>query len=140
MHGENLGVAHSLELFLKFFLIEIDVDANKAFKITDAGNSGKVNFRPVVKVNVYLNDQDVPRVRINPTYRSILSSDSDSEERDFITKKLKAARWIVQSIENRRRTMVRVMESIVRAQRGFFEKGVSALMPRPPCRGPCRRR
>ena len=78
---------------------------------------------------VYLNDQDVPRVRINPTYRRILSSDAASEEREFISKKLKAARWIVQSIENRRRTMVRVTESIVRAQRGFFDKGVSALKP-----------
>jgi len=78
---------------------------------------------------VFLNDQDVPRVRINPTYRRILSSDAASEEREFISKKLKAARWIVQSIENRRRTMVRVTESIVRAQRGFFEKGVSALKP-----------
>lgn len=78
---------------------------------------------------VFLNDQGVPRVRINPTYRQILLSDGDSEEREFIAKKLKAARWIVQSIENRRRTMVRVMESIVRAQRGFFERGVSALRP-----------
>ncbi len=78
---------------------------------------------------VYLNDSDVPRVRINPTYRRILGSDTASEERDFITKKLKAARWIVQSIENRRRTMVKVTESIVRAQRGFLEKGVSALRP-----------
>ena len=78
---------------------------------------------------VYLNDQDVPRVRINPTYRRILSSGTESEEKEFITKKLKAARWIVQSIENRRRTMVRVMESITRAQSGFFEKGVSALKP-----------
>ncbi|HYW68742.1 MAG TPA: hypothetical protein VE960_03990, partial [bacterium] len=52
---------------------------------------------------VYLNDSDVPRVRINPTYRRILSTDSASEEREFISKKLKAARWIVQSIENRRR-------------------------------------
>ncbi len=78
---------------------------------------------------VYLNDQDVPRVRINRTYRRILSSGTDSAEKEFITKKLKAARWIVQSIENRRRTMVRVMESIVRAQQGFFDKGVSALKP-----------
>jgi RNA polymerase sigma-54 factor len=78
---------------------------------------------------VYLNDQDVPRVRINPTYRRILASDAASDEREFISKKLKAARWIVQSIENRRRTMVRVTESIVRAQRGFFDKGVSALKP-----------
>jgi len=78
---------------------------------------------------VYLNDQDVPRVRINPTYRRILSSETESDEKEFITKKLKAARWIVQSIENRRRTMVRVMESITRAQSGFFDKGVSALKP-----------
>jgi len=78
---------------------------------------------------VYLNDQDVPRVRINPTYRRILSSGAASEEREFISKKLKAARWIVQSIENRRRTMVRVTESILRAQRGFFDKGISALKP-----------
>ncbi|MBN2564545.1 MAG: RNA polymerase factor sigma-54 [Candidatus Eisenbacteria bacterium] len=78
---------------------------------------------------VFLNDQDVPRVRINPTYRRILTSDTDGEEREFISKKLKAARWIVQSIENRRRTMVRVMESIVRAQKPFFKKGVSALKP-----------
>jgi RNA polymerase sigma-54 factor len=78
---------------------------------------------------VLLNDQDVPRVRINPTYRRMLGSGAGTEEREFITKKLKAARWIVQSIENRRRTMVRVTESIVRAQREFFEKGVSALRP-----------
>jgi RNA polymerase sigma-54 factor len=39
---------------------------------------------------VYLNDQDVPRVRINPTYRRILSSGAASEEREFISKKLKA--------------------------------------------------
>lgn len=34
-------------------MVEIDVDANKSIKITNAGNSGKVNFRPVVRVNVY---------------------------------------------------------------------------------------
>ncbi len=34
-------------------MVEIDVDANKSIKITKAGNSGKVNFRPVVRVNVY---------------------------------------------------------------------------------------
>ncbi len=78
---------------------------------------------------VYLNDQDVPRVRISPTYRRMLGGSAGAEEREFISKKLKAARWIVQSIENRRRTMVRVTESILRAQRGFFEKGVSALRP-----------
>ncbi len=78
---------------------------------------------------VYLNDQDVPRVRISPTYRRMLGGDAGAEEREFISKKLKAARWIVQSIENRRRTMIRVTESILNAQKEFFAKGVSALRP-----------
>jgi RNA polymerase sigma-54 factor len=78
---------------------------------------------------VLLNDQDVPRVRISPTYRVMLSSDASADEREFISKKLKAARWIVQSVENRRRTMVKVMESILRAQRGFFDRGESAMKP-----------
>lgn len=78
---------------------------------------------------VYLNDADVPRVRISPTYRRMLGGDAGAEEREFISKKLKAARWIVQSIENRRRTMVRVTESILNAQSEFFAKGVSALKP-----------
>jgi RNA polymerase sigma-54 factor len=78
---------------------------------------------------VMLNDQDVPRVRISPTYRVMLSTNASADEREFINKKLKAARWIVQSVENRRRTMVKVMESILRAQRGFFDKGESAMKP-----------
>jgi RNA polymerase sigma-54 factor len=81
------------------------------------------------KYTVLLNDQDVPRVRISSTYRTMLEGGASVEEREFITKKLKAARWIVQSVENRRRTMVRVMESIVRAQRGFFDRGEAALKP-----------
>lgn len=78
---------------------------------------------------VYLNDQDVPRVRVSRFYRSVLAGSDSSEDREFISKKLKAARWIVQSIENRRRTMIKVMESIVRAQEGFFQKGVPGLKP-----------
>jgi len=78
---------------------------------------------------VLLNDQDVPRVRISATYRTMLSSGPSAEERDFIGRKLKEARWVVKSVENRRRTMVKVMESIVRAQKAFFDKGEAALRP-----------
>ena len=48
LHPEGFDVLPGREL-----MIEIDVDANKAIKITDAGKSGKVNFRPVVRVNIY---------------------------------------------------------------------------------------
>jgi hypothetical protein len=43
-------------------MVELDVDANKAFKVTNAGNSGKVNFRPVVKVSVYYEDGVPPKL------------------------------------------------------------------------------
>jgi len=78
---------------------------------------------------VLLNDQDVPRVRINPTYREMLAGGAAADEREFINKKLKAAKWIVQSVESRKRTMVEVMKSILRAQRGFFDKGEAAMRP-----------
>ena len=48
LHPEGFDVLPGRTL-----MIEIDVDANKAIKITNAGNSGRVNFRPVVRVNVY---------------------------------------------------------------------------------------
>jgi RNA polymerase sigma-54 factor len=49
--------------------------------------------------------------------------------KDYVTKKLRAARWIVQSIEQRRQTMIKVMEAIVKLQREFFEKGIGHLKP-----------
>ena len=48
LHPDGFNVLPGREL-----MIEIDVDANKSIKITNAGKSGKVNFRPVVRVNVY---------------------------------------------------------------------------------------
>jgi len=52
-----------------------------------------------------------------------------SEELKFVQDKLKSANWLIQTIEQRRRTMIKVMESIVEAQVEFFEKGPQALRP-----------
>ena len=51
------------------------------------------------------------------------------EEVKFVTDKLKSANWLIQTIEQRRRTMVKVMEAIVEAQIDFFEKGPEVLKP-----------
>ena len=50
-------------------------------------------------------------------------------EYEFVQEKLRSANWLIQTIEQRRRTMVRVMEAIVEAQYEFFEKGPQALKP-----------
>jgi len=50
-------------------------------------------------------------------------------ERKFISDKLNSAKWLIQTIEQRRKTMIKVMKRIVEEQRDFFEKGVEGLKP-----------
>jgi RNA polymerase sigma-54 factor len=80
---------------------------------------------------VYLNDRSIPRLRISPTYEGVLMGrgDGDQKTKDYVQGKLNSARWLIQAIEKRRRTMIRVMEAILDEQREFFEHGVSHLKP-----------
>jgi RNA polymerase sigma-54 factor len=83
------------------------------------------------KFVVFLNDRNVPRLRISQSYKSELQSNHEisEETRNFIQGRLKNAKWLIQTIEQRRRTMIKVMENIVQAQMAFFEKGAAYLKP-----------
>ncbi len=83
------------------------------------------------KFVIFLNDRNVPRLRISQSYKDELQRDSgiSAETRDFIQGRLKNAKWLIQTIEQRRRTMIKVMQSIVEEQKEFFEKGTVALKP-----------
>ena len=86
---------------------------------------------------VMLNDRNVPRLRISSTYESVIAAnkrrpDATTEQkqtREYIQGKLASAKWLIQTIEQRRRTMIKVMNCIVREQREFFDKGISCLRP-----------
>jgi len=83
---------------------------------------------------VFLNDKNVPRLRISTAYKKELeksptNNHANKETRDFILGRLSSARWLIQTIEQRRKTMVKVMDCIVDEQREFFEKGPGALRP-----------
>ena len=79
---------------------------------------------------VFLNDKNVPRLRISPTYERVLrNSPSNDKTREYVQTKLNSAKWLIQTIEQRRRTMVKVMRCIVKEQRDFFEKGIRFLKP-----------
>ncbi|MBD3180102.1 MAG: RNA polymerase factor sigma-54 [Candidatus Latescibacteria bacterium] len=83
------------------------------------------------KFVISLNEKNVPRLRISKAYRDELRNNPkiSDKTKDFIKDKLKNAKWLIQTIEQRRRTMIKVMNSIVDKQREFFEKGVIALKP-----------
>ena len=83
------------------------------------------------KYVVFLNDRNVPRLRISQSYRNELQHNPNitSETKDFIQGRLKNAKWLIQTIEQRRRTMIKVMECIVEEQRDFFDRGAAHLKP-----------
>jgi RNA polymerase sigma-54 factor len=84
------------------------------------------------KYVVYLNDRNVPRLRVSQHYHDELMHkvrNGDNRTREFINDRLKSAKWLIQTIEQRRRTMVKVMDCIVRKQRDFFDKGTAFLKP-----------
>jgi RNA polymerase sigma-54 factor len=80
---------------------------------------------------VYHNDKNIPRLRISPAYRELLKKDkSNSQEtKNYVKEKLEQAKWLLNSINQRRSTMIKVMEKIVEEQRDFFERGPTFLKP-----------
>ncbi|MEJ2033006.1 MAG: RNA polymerase factor sigma-54 [Deltaproteobacteria bacterium] len=80
---------------------------------------------------ILLNDEGLPRLRLNSYYREILKNRTAAPEatREYIQDKLKSAVWLIKSIQQRQRTIYRVVESIIKFQRNFFEKGVAHLRP-----------
>ena len=80
---------------------------------------------------VLLNDDGIPRFSISSYYRRFLVGKRDPSDatRAFLDEKLKSAQWLIRSIEQRNKTIVRVVESIVKFQEPFFEHGVQYLRP-----------
>jgi RNA polymerase sigma-54 factor len=80
---------------------------------------------------IYHNDRSTPRLRISAGYRQLLKAGNKTSKdtKKYVREKLEQARWLLNSINQRRTTMIRVMEAIVEEQREFFEKGPAFLRP-----------
>ena len=81
--------------------------------------------------HVFLNDANLPRLKLSRAYQEIARDKKkfDGENKEFISNKLNSANWMIQAIEQRRQTMLKVMNYIVERQREFFERGVQYLKP-----------
>jgi RNA polymerase sigma-54 factor len=80
----------------------------------------------------YLNDGRLPNVRVSAEYER-LARDRDTEKRDreFLRKNLSNATWLIDAVEQRRRTLLRVINAVLDEQREFFDYGPEALKPLP---------
>jgi RNA polymerase sigma-54 factor len=89
----------------------------------------------VVKVGqdyqIFLNDEGIPRLRISGTYRRMMREGqlSQPEAKHYVEEKLRSAVWLIRSIEQRRQTMFKVANSLVKFQRDFFDHGLAHLKP-----------
>jgi RNA polymerase sigma-54 factor len=83
------------------------------------------------RYQVFLNDTGMPRLRLSRSYQEIARDKKKMtpENREFIASKMNSANWMIQAIEQRRQTMLKVMNFIVDRQRDFFEKGIEFLRP-----------
>jgi len=83
------------------------------------------------RYHVFLNDANLPRLKLSRAYQEIARDKKkfEGESKEFISNKLNSANWMIQAIEQRRQTMLKVMNYIVDRQRDFFEKGVQYLKP-----------
>lgn len=83
------------------------------------------------KYEVFLNDRNVPRLRINSGYKELIrrGSSTAKDTKAYVRSKLEQARWLLNALNQRRTTMIRVMSAIVEEQNEFFEKGQAFLKP-----------
>ncbi len=79
--------------------------------------------------HVVLNEDGLPKLKVSNAYRAVLSGDAAKETKEYVRERMRAAQWLIKSIHQRQRTIVKVMESILRFQRGFFDRGPEFLRP-----------
>ncbi len=79
---------------------------------------------------VGMNEDGLPRLRVSKVYRDMVTTKAAAgQDKDYIQDKLKSALWLIKSIQQRQRTIFRVMECIVKRQKDFFDLGVEHLKP-----------
>jgi RNA polymerase sigma-54 factor len=76
---------------------------------------------------VVANDDGMPKLKISAFYRSAMADNPKAKE--YIQDKLRSAQWLIRSIDQRRKTIVKVTECIVDKQQDFFDKGIEHLKP-----------
>ncbi len=79
---------------------------------------------------VMLNEEGLPNLRLSPYYMEARAGGGmDAKTEEYVGDKMRAAQWLIKSIQQRQRTIFRVAKSIVKFQREFLESGVEGLRP-----------
>lgn len=78
---------------------------------------------------VELNQEAMPRLRVNATYAGMVRRADSSADNTFMRNQLQEARWFIKSLQSRNETLMKVATQIVEHQRGFLDYGEEAMKP-----------
>ncbi len=78
---------------------------------------------------IVMNDDGLPKLQLSPYYMEDTSLAVKGPDREYLHDKMRSAQWLMKSLHQRQKTLYKVVESIVRFQRDFFEHGVTKLKP-----------
>ena len=79
---------------------------------------------------VVMNEEDLPTLRLNHGYRKLLSQEgTERDVKEYVKERYRSALQLMRNIEQRKNTILRTCEAIVRRQGDFLERGVDALKP-----------
>ncbi len=83
------------------------------------------------KYHISLNEENTPQIRINKKYRELLRNKKilGKTDKEFLTEQYRSAQWLLKSLDDRNKTIYKVTESILDAQKDFFDKGPQHLKP-----------
>jgi RNA polymerase sigma-54 factor len=80
---------------------------------------------------ILVNDDGMPRLHVNNFYKNAFKEGGkfSDDAKEYIQDKMRSATWLIRSIHQRQKTIYKVMESILKFQRSFFDKGIAYLKP-----------
>jgi RNA polymerase sigma-54 factor len=80
---------------------------------------------------IVMNDDGLPKLKINRFYKNAIANGRkiSKDTKNYLNEKMQSASWLIKSIHQRQKTIYLVMESILKFQREFFEKGIAYLKP-----------
>jgi len=80
---------------------------------------------------IVMNDDGLPKLKINRFYKDAIANGRkiSKDTKNYLNEKMQSASWLIKSIHQRQKTIYLVMESILKFQGKFFEKGIAYLRP-----------
>ena len=89
-----------------------------------------LDITPDGKYNLKINKRDIPKIRINKQYLKILKDPlTPQETKKYLKEKLKTTKELIQAMEQRGNTIIKITDFIINYQKDFFKKGKAGLKP-----------